>query len=193
MDKITDWTNSHLMKLNPEKSKFMVVNYTDNYQFNTRLRIENNSLNQVKETKLLGVYVNDQLSWYANTDFIVKKAYKRMIILHNLFQFCLPISELVNIYILYIRSDLESSAVVWHSSITKLEDNQIERVQKTALKIILAERYEDYTTALIETGLDTLSQRRKILCKKFAVLTKLEQQHHYNHFYFVLSCKLLIL
>ena len=155
------------MKLNPEKSKFMVVNYTDNYQFNTRLRIENNSLKQVKETKLLGVLVNDQLSWHANTDFIVKKAYKRMIILHNLFHFSLPISELVNIYILYIRSVLESSAVVWHSSITKLEENRIERVQKTALKIILADRYEDYTTALVETGLDTLSERRKILCRKF--------------------------
>ena len=168
LDKISDWTNTHLMKLNSEKSKYMVVNYTNNYQFNARLSIDNNSLNQVRQTRLLGVLVNDQLSWHANTDFIVKKAYKRMMILHNLFEFSLPVQELVNIYILYIRSVLESSAVVWHSSITKLEESQIERVQKTALKVILADNYEDYTSALIVTGLDTLSERRKLLCKKFA-------------------------
>ena len=91
-----------------------------------------------------------------------------MIILHNLFRFNLPMTEMVNIYILYIRSVLESSAVIWHSSITKAEETQIERVQKTALKIILAEEYQDYNTALIATGLHTLSERRKILCKKFA-------------------------
>ena len=179
LDQISDWTNTHLMKLNSEKSKFMVVNYTDNYQFSTRLRIDNNSLKQVKQTRLLGVLVNDQLSWHENTEFIVKKAYKRMIILHNLFDFSLPVHELVNIYILYIRSVLESSAVVWHSSITKLEESQIERVQKTALKIILADQYEDYPSALLSTGLDTLSERRKSLCKKFAKnCVKSEKMRH---------------
>ena len=62
LDKISEWTRSNLMKLNSEKSKFMVVNFTENYQFNTRLNIGNQMLQQVKETRLLGVIVNDQLS-----------------------------------------------------------------------------------------------------------------------------------
>ena len=168
LDKISEWTRANLMKLNSEKSKFMVVNFTENYQFNTRLNIENQMLQQVKETKLLGVIVNDQLTWHSNTNFLVKKAYSRMTILHNLFEFRLPMEEMINIYILYIRSILESSAVVWHSSITKSEEIKIERVQKTALKIILASEYENYTTALEISGLKTLIERRKILCKKFA-------------------------
>ena len=89
-----------------------------------------------------------------------------MIILHNLFDFSLPVQKLVNIYILNICSVLESSAVVLHSSITKLEESHIERGQKTALKVILADQYEDYPSALLSTGLDTLSERRKSLCKK---------------------------
>ena len=109
-----------------------------------------------------------QLTWHSNTNFLVKKAYARMIILHKLFEFRLPMEEMINIYILYIRSILESSAVVWHSSITKSEEIKIERVQKTALKIILASKYENYMTALEKSGLKTLSERRKILCKKFA-------------------------
>ena len=112
--------------------------------------------------------MNDQLTWDSNTDFITKRAYKRMIILHNLFKFSLPMQDMMNIYILYIRSVLESSAVVWNSSITKAEEILIERVQKTALKMILADKYENYPTALIVTGLQTLSERRTIRCKKFA-------------------------
>ena len=84
--------------------------------------IENRNLRQTNETHLLGVVVNDQLNWHSNTEFIIKKANKRMIILHNLFKFSLPMQEMITIYILYIRFILESSAVVWHSSITKSED-----------------------------------------------------------------------
>ena len=90
-----------------------------------------------------------------------------MVLLHNLFDFGLPMTEMINIYILYIRSILESSAVVWHSSITQSEERKIERIQKTALRIILADEYETYDQALIVTGLQTLKERRKFLCKKF--------------------------
>ena len=66
---------------------------------------------------------------------------------------------MINIYILYIWSILESSAVVWHSSITQFEERKIERIQKTALKIILASEYETYEQALLITGLLTLKER----------------------------------
>ena len=96
--------------------------------------MEDNLLEQVRETRLLGVVINDRLTWHSNTDFIVKKAYKRMILLHKLFEFDLSLPDMINIYTLYIRSILESSAVVWHSDITKSEQKDIERVQKVALK-----------------------------------------------------------
>ena len=146
----------------------MVINFTENYQFNTRLSLENTLLEQVKETRLLGVVLNENLSWHSNTDFIVKKAYKRMLILHKLYEFNLPVVEMVNIYILYIRSILETSAVVWHSSIKQSDEMELERVQKVALRIILDDDYESYVHALQVTGLTSLSQRRKELCKKFA-------------------------
>ena len=146
--KISDWTDNHLMKLNPAKSKYMIVNFTDNYQFNTRLSLDQNVLQQVKETRLLGVVFRDDLTWKSNTELIVKQAYKRMILLHRLYEFGLPTEEMVNIHTLYIRSILESSAVVWHSAITQAEETDIERVQKVALKVILKSDYESYENAL---------------------------------------------
>ena len=91
-----------------------------------------------------------------------------MIILRNLFKFNIPIGDLILIYTLYIRSVLEQSAVVWHSSLTRGEEIDIERVQKVALKIILNEQYSSYPEALKLTELDSLKFRRKKLCLNFA-------------------------
>ena len=91
-----------------------------------------------------------------------------MLILHRLFEFHLPVDEMVNIYILFIRSLLEYCCVVWHSSITEEDIASLERVQKTALRIILKDRYSDYLSALNQTGLNTLKGRRTQISLKFA-------------------------
>ena len=168
LDKITSWIDDHLMKLNVDKSKYLTVNFTNNYQFSTRLCLDGAQLEEVSETKLLGLIVRNDLKWHSNTDFVVKKAYKRMLILHNLFQFDLPSEEMIEIYILYIRSVVENCAVVWHSSLTVGEELDIERIQKCALRIILKNDYLDYASALKHTGLETLKERRVKLCENFA-------------------------
>ena len=69
----------------------------------------------------------------------------------------------MTIYILYIRSILEQSCVVWHFDITQEEISDLERVQKVALKIILQEAYESYNQALKSLNLETLFVRREKL------------------------------
>ena len=168
LDELSCWTNKKQMKLNTDKSKYMIFNFSKNYKFNTRLNLEGDVLQQVHEVKLLGLVLRDDLSWKSNSNYLIKRAYSRMIIIKNLFKFNVPISDLVLIYTLYIRSVLEQSAVVWHSSITKGEELDIERVQKVALKIILSEQYTTYSEALRLTGLESLKFRRKKLCLNFA-------------------------
>ena len=75
---------------------------------------------------------------------------------------------MININIVFIRSVVEQSCIVWHSSLS--EDNHValERVQKIALRIILDSQYTDYRSALIQTNLGTLRGRRKDLCLKVA-------------------------
>ena len=87
--------------------------------------------------KLLGVIVNDTLSWDGNTSYLVKRANSRMGLLHKLVEFGVPQDDLTNIYVLYIRSILEQSSQVWHSSLTLENFQDLERVQKNAHKIIL--------------------------------------------------------
>ena len=64
---------------------------------------------------------------------------------------------------------LKQSCVVWHSRLTNENSEDLERVQKAAVKIILGNQYNDYEESLIKADLDSLKDRREELCKKFAL------------------------
>ena len=157
------------MRLNSEKSNYMIFNYSKTNQFNTRLQMEGNILTQVSQTCLLGVIISEDLKWHRNTASLVTRCYQRMTILRNLASFYVPVQEMVNIYCLYIRSVAEQSSVVWSSSLTLGEQNDLERIQKVALRIILGGNYISYDHALYLTNLPTLKARRSMLSKRFAV------------------------
>jgi hypothetical protein len=63
LNNISDWTSKQEMKLNSDKTKYMIFNFSRNYQFYTRLNIDGQILEQVHETKLLGLLLRDYLSW----------------------------------------------------------------------------------------------------------------------------------
>ena len=54
-------------------------------------------LETLKETKLLGVYLTDDLKWNKNTEELVKSANKRMRLLHLASKFTSKISDLKTI------------------------------------------------------------------------------------------------
>ena len=68
----------------------------------------------------------------------------------------------------FIRSKLEQSAVVWHSSLTETNRRDLERVQKSAVKIILKSSYTNYEDALNMLKMESLEDRRTRLSLKFA-------------------------
>ena len=80
----------------------------------------------------------------------------------------IPRLHLKNIYILFVGSQLEQSASVWHSALTQENKDDIERVQKSALKIILQEKYHHYKKALALLDIETVENRREDLCLNFA-------------------------
>ena len=130
--------------------------------------IKGEKLAAVKETRLLGTIITDDLKWRRNTEYLVKKANQRMKMLHIASKFTSKFSDLKTIYKLFIRSILEQSAVVWHSSLNIKDSDELERVQKSATKIIMGNKYSDYDNALKFLQIDRLSERRKKLCLNFA-------------------------
>ena len=156
------------MLINEKKTKCLIFNFTENYQFTTRLMLNDEIVEVLDSTRLLGTIISSDLKWDANTANIVKKANARMQLLRKVASYGTSRDEMKNIYILFIRSLLEQSATVWHSSLTKENSDDLERVQKSAIKIIMGSSSKSYMKSLEILDLDTLSERRGHLCLKFA-------------------------
>ena len=162
------WTNQKKMKLNSKKTKNQIFNFSKKHQFSTDIKIMNDTIETISEVKLLGTTITSDLSWSRNTENLVKDSNKRMQFLHRAKKFTNNIKDLKKIYMLQIRSKLEQSAAVWHSSLTKKDSRDLERVQKAALKVILGEKYQNYEDALRTIKIDSLEERRQKICLKFA-------------------------
>ena len=155
------------MELNENKTKMMVFNFTKKHQFSTRLALNGKTIDTVKEFKLLGTILTNDLKWNKNTKHLVKRAYARMELLRKMSEFTKSKQDKLHIYKTYIRSVLEQSCAVWNSSITKRNERELERVQKVSIRLILG-KYESYTQALKSLNIETLKERRQILCNRFA-------------------------
>ena len=79
------------------------------------------------------------------------------------------VEDLLEIYILFIRSLTEYCAVAFHSSLTVEQATDIERAHTTCLKVILNDNYVSYPAALEMTGMMTLHDRREKRCLDFAL------------------------
>ena len=103
-----------------------------------------------------------------NTNYTVAKARGKVWILRRLAPLRLTFKELFDVYVKEVRSVLEYAVPVWHSGLTQKQSSEIEAVQKLAFKLILKQRYTDYAAACKFFNTDTLEQRRRQLCLKFA-------------------------
>ena len=73
-----------------------------------------------------------------------------------------------DVYCKEIRSIIEFGVPVWHSSLTKKDSADIERVQRVAFMIILQEQFTTYQMACSIFSTKTLEERRENLCLTFA-------------------------
>ena len=80
-------------------------------------------------------------------------------------------------YLKEIRPLLELATPAWHSALTMAQSDSIERVQKTALRVILGDMYHCYDAARSLMSTEPLKLRRDALCLNFAKKTANNSRH----------------
>ena len=165
---INNWTNKNLMVLNESKCNYMLFSRSKT-DIATRLTINGQYLDRINVTKILGLWISEDLSWTKNCQEICQKAYSRLSMITKLKYVGVNTEDLLDIYILFIRSITEYCAVVFHSSLTQQQSDKLEKIQKTCLKVILDDMYINYEAALEMTALQTLHQRRLNRCLDFSL------------------------
>ena len=165
------------MKINYKKSKLMLFNPCTAIDFIPDFELEKNQLEIVEEMKLLGIIIRSDLKWGSNTEYIVKKANSRLWTMRRLKNLGACDDDLLDVYTKQIRSVLELAVPVWQSGLKQAQKLEIERVQKSALHIVLGKGYVSYKQALKTLNFESLEARRLKLCLKFAKKAERHDKH----------------
>ena len=163
-----DYAENNQMKINVKKTKLMIFNPCTSVDFMPDFKIDGQDIELVEEIRLLGLIITTDMKWKANTEFIVKRGYKKLWVIRRLKVLGANEDELLDMYTKQIRCLLELAVPAWNGAITQEDRLDIERVQKAALHIIMGDSYVSYRTALQSCNLTSLESRRDKLCVKFA-------------------------
>ena len=114
--------------------------------------------------KLLGVTIAQDLKRTTHVENIVQKAAKRIYLLKQLKRADVDPKSLIRFCCSCIRSVLEYACQSFHTSLRQYLSDDIEHIQKKALRIIY--QHLSYTGNLKRADLETLYERRTMLCEK---------------------------
>ena len=172
------FTEANKMKINTSKTKIVPFNLSKKYDFLPQLNFPDLApLDVIYETKLLGITLASDLSWWPHINDITKRATSKLWVLVRFKSLGGSTDQLVQVYMTRIRSTLEFAAPVFHSSLTKEQSKKVERVQKKALLIILGRKYQCYESSLAQLNLERLDLRRLNHCRNFALKCAKSSRH----------------
>jgi hypothetical protein len=178
-DEVMSWSSDNRMQLNTDKTKEMVIYFGRKPAALAPITMQNSNIERVTTFKLLGVTINNQLTWQEHVHNICQKASQRLYFLTLLRRAGIDPMDIIKVYCSIVRSVLEYAAIIWHPGLTCQQSSVIEHIQKRALKIAYPEL--SYETALQETNMERLDERREQQCLNFFkdIQCANHKLHHY--------------
>lgn len=163
---IEEWCQSKKLTLN--KSKSNVILCARN-QSSLQLELP---IASCKVATILGLSINENLTWTDHIKKVVKKCNQRFFILRKLKHLITP-DELNSVYTAIIRSVLEYASPCFVGLAKGLE-RRLERIERRALKLIYADKSDDNVFS------SQLKSRRETASKKL-FLKIATNKHHILH------------
>ena len=157
LEKLTEWSETWLLKFHPDKCKFLHIGKHDpppDHEY----KLMGNRLQQVHQEKDIGVIIDDKLNFEAHISEKVKKATSMFAIIRRTFQY-LDEKSFIPLYKTLVRSHLDYASSVWFPFKEKYSE-LIEGVQRRATKQIPGFKNLSYEERLRKLKLPTLKYRR---------------------------------
>lgn len=132
---VSNWLNINKLKINVEKTVYMVIKNKISDNNETNVIINNTKLNQVSETKYLGIIIDDKLDFKKNLDYVIKKMSKKINFLARINNQLPPITR-TKIYTSIVASHIEfCSSILFLSNETDF--NKLQLLQNRGMRILL--------------------------------------------------------
>lgn len=139
---IKDFLNSKNLLLNSSKSNFVSFSTKQaRAKLSPTIFVENEILDQVEETKFLGLVIDDSLTWDEHVNLVIRKTSSGLYALRRMAQSC-NMETLKSIYYALIHSHI-SYGICIYGSTTKKNMDRILIQQKRALKIMFNLKQSD--------------------------------------------------
>ena len=163
VNEVVNWSIRNRVKLNTEKCKELRISFTSHCDF-PPVVIGEECIKLVKDAKLLGVSISGDLTWNAQITEVTEKAAKRLYFLVQLKRARVPQKDLCLLYITCVRSVIDYAAPVFHHALPAYLSQELERVQKRAMRIICPGI--EYQQALALMSLPTVAEHHHNICTR---------------------------
>ena len=174
------WATQNSMRLNAAKTKVMNLSLRKTLTMSSNLLMnEQHKVENVSSSKLLGVTIDEHLTFQTHVEEIKKAANRKSHGLLLLKQSGVNQESLVHLYKTRVIPTISHAAPSWYPFITQLQQKEIESCQKLALQIIYPE-VDDYHERLAAAMLPTLNETLKTMCHAFVRRVKENRDHPLN-------------
>lgn len=164
IDSLSVQSLSNDFELNEAKCKELRICFSKSPPNFDPVEINGKPLELVTSARILGLNVSSDLKWNIHVNQLVKKVSSRLYCLRQLKRSAVAPKDLITFYITCIRSLLEYACPVFHRALPGYLSDDLERLQRRALRIIFPSL--SYSSAIVESGLTTLYQRREEISQR---------------------------
>ena len=158
------WSDSNSMRINAAKTKQMVISFSKTPPAVPNIIVNNEVIERVSNITLLGIRLNEQLTWHDHVEYMYKKANKRFFFLSQLKRTKLSSKEIVKVYLTLIRPVLEYACQAWHGGLNDNQTQLLESLQQRVMKMVYPSL--TYDQAMITANIPSLYDRRETMCRR---------------------------
>ena len=161
---IRDWFRANKLTLNVNKTVFMLF-HPKGKKMSEQLKFEDKIITNSHETKFLGIWLNDNLSWESLTRQLTLKIKRNMILLKRSRNF-LRKNALLPIYYGHIHSHLKYGILLWGSMINQSQLKWLQKLQDNAIHLL--DHFKDVESIYLDYKIPSLGKLIRIEQQKFA-------------------------
>ena len=176
---VQNWLNMNKIKINYDKSKFIIFSYGKKYNLD-KLKFGSNFISSTSDTKFLGIIVDNHLNFRAHINSICTKVSKVIGMLFRLNDI-LPTNALKTLYSALLLPHLMYGIEVWYG-ILKSNYDRLFKLQKKAIRAINRLPYAAHTNDFFKSmnllKIDDLYKQRVLLYMYKSDLTHTTEPNH---------------
>ena len=153
-----DWFRNNNMTVNPDKFQGIIMNKRRENQITHKLKIYTNEIETTKSVKLLGIEIDNQLSFNQHISKLCSKAVMQLNAICRLAKF-MESKEKIGMINSFVYSSFHYCPLAWHFCSCE-SWQKVGKIQKRCLRLVFDDYESDYGNLIKKNGTTTMEIKR---------------------------------